>query len=351
MFDNNNTLHFKLTTLTITVTITMASTTTDQKIARYAELQGTILVIELQKTQFGLGLFLAGNRDRSKMSVFVCGIHPRGSAHKDGRIQVGDEILEVNGNILYGRCHLNASAVINTSGGPIYEIMLLRRENAIDDMAVKPLTQFPVHLHEDELMGVEEEEEDVESVTDEEDNELLEAAGLATVSSTTTAEAGTSAAICSSSPSQLGKQHQFPPQQQHLKTESRHSPSLQQHSSSPSPHNLPVQVIEAELNKKSGKGLGLCLSSKVPGDKGGTGGSERVFVSKLIKGGVAELDGKIMEGDYILEVNGKDTRQSTHEEVVLLLKVSVFHMCQLPFLLSSSQLCTIVYNCVQLCRR
>ena len=52
-------------------------------------------MVDLHKGLNGLGLSLAGNRDRTKMSVFVCGLHPKGSAYKDGRIQIGDEILEV----------------------------------------------------------------------------------------------------------------------------------------------------------------------------------------------------------------------------------------------------------------
>lgn len=51
--------------------------------------------MELHKGVTGLGLSLAGNKDRKRMSVFVCGMHPNGSAAKDGRIAVGDEILEV----------------------------------------------------------------------------------------------------------------------------------------------------------------------------------------------------------------------------------------------------------------
>ena len=66
-------------------------------------------------------------------------------------LQVGDEILEVNGHALYGRCHLNASAVIKNMDGPTYKILLLRRESALKEMAVKPLTQFPVHLEEEGL--------------------------------------------------------------------------------------------------------------------------------------------------------------------------------------------------------
>ena len=43
----------------------------------------------------GLGLSLAGNRDLSTMSVFVVGIQPESPVGIDGRIRVGDELLEV----------------------------------------------------------------------------------------------------------------------------------------------------------------------------------------------------------------------------------------------------------------
>lgn len=52
-------------------------------------------MIELEKGKTGLGLSLAGNRDRSRMSVFVVGIDPSGAAGRDGRMTVGDELLEV----------------------------------------------------------------------------------------------------------------------------------------------------------------------------------------------------------------------------------------------------------------
>lgn len=51
--------------------------------------------MELEKEQQGLGLSLAGNSDRSRLSIFVVGLHPGGPAARDGRVQVGDELLEV----------------------------------------------------------------------------------------------------------------------------------------------------------------------------------------------------------------------------------------------------------------
>lgn len=123
-----------------------------EKIERkYQELKlagGELLLVELQKGPNGLGLSLAGNKNRSRMSVFVCGLHPNGQAARDGRIRVADELLEVNGVVMYGRCHLNASAIIKSLPGPTYKFVLHRREDAVEDMAVKPLTQYPMQLDE-----------------------------------------------------------------------------------------------------------------------------------------------------------------------------------------------------------
>uniref|UniRef100_A0A8C2TV40 PDZ domain-containing protein n=1 Tax=Coturnix japonica TaxID=93934 RepID=A0A8C2TV40_COTJA len=67
---------------------------------------------ELEKGRTGLGFSLAGNKDQSRMSVFIVGIDPNGAAGKDGRLQTADELLEINGQILYGRSHQNASSII-----------------------------------------------------------------------------------------------------------------------------------------------------------------------------------------------------------------------------------------------
>lgn len=62
---------------------------------KYGELNGVLHVVELPRSGGGLGISLAGNKDRSTMSVFVAGIQPESIAARDGRVQVGDELLEV----------------------------------------------------------------------------------------------------------------------------------------------------------------------------------------------------------------------------------------------------------------
>ncbi|XP_078263402.1 inaD-like protein isoform X5 [Rhinoraja longicauda] len=110
----------------------------DQKIRqKYGDLPGDLHIIELEKDKNGLGLSLAGNKDRSRMSIFVVGINPEGPAGKDGRVKIGDELLEINSQILYGRSHQNASAIIKNA--PInVKIVLIRNEDAVNQMAVTP---------------------------------------------------------------------------------------------------------------------------------------------------------------------------------------------------------------------
>lgn len=48
-----------------------------------------------------------------------------------------------------------------------------------------------------------------------------------------------------------------------------------------------------------------------------------VFVSDIVKGGIADADGRLMQGDQILTVNGEDVRSATQEAVAALLKVKI----------------------------
>ncbi|XP_073428275.1 multiple PDZ domain protein isoform X3 [Dendrobates tinctorius] len=105
---------------------------------RYGNLPGELHMIELEKGKTGLGLSLAGNKDRSRMSVFIVGIDPNGAAGKDGRLQIADELLEINGQILYGRSHQNASSIIKCAPSKV-KIIFIRNKDAVSQMAVCPV--------------------------------------------------------------------------------------------------------------------------------------------------------------------------------------------------------------------
>lgn len=71
-------------------------------------------------------------------------------------------------------------------------------------------------------------------------------------------------------------------------------------------------IFDVELLKKPGRGLGLSIVGRKtqPG----------VFVSEVVSGGVAESDGRLMSGDQILAVNGKDLTNAKQDEAATILK-------------------------------
>ncbi|GAB6026518.1 hypothetical protein CHUAL_012941 [Chamberlinius hualienensis] len=414
---------------------------------KFGDLKGEFLVIDIPKGPNGLGLSLAGNKDRTKMNTFIVGLCPSGNAFRDGRIQVGDEILEVNGQVLHGRCHLNASAIIKGLSGSIVGMVLLRRKEALNEMAVKPITQFPVKLGDESsadklakfksarvvslkkgpqglgimiMEGTHAEAGQGVFISDMQPGSCAEIAGLVvgdmilrvndeellgadyeTVASTlkkaegnirllvydpnrpadekaetdkfdensddpscdpatceikpgqeTTIEIskekmGLGLSIVGGSDTLLGsiiiheiypdgaaaKDGRLRPGDQILEVNLEnfrgvtHDLAIQMLRQTPSKVKLVVyreehaneddiyDVFELEITKKPGKGLGL----SIVGRKNGTG----VYISDVVKGGVAEADGRLMQGDQILMVNGRDLKNATQEEAAALLKTTM----------------------------
>ena len=76
----------------------------------------------------------------------------------------------------------------------------------------------------------------------------------------------------------------------------------------------PLTLPQVELNKKKEKGLGLSIVGK----KSGPG----VFISEVVKGGAADADGRLVQGDQIISVNGHDLTNSSQEEAAPVLKMA-----------------------------
>ncbi|NXG59339.1 INADL protein, partial [Hemiprocne comata] len=309
---------------------------TEEKIRqRYADLPGELHIIELEKDKNGLGLSLAGNKDRSRMSIFVVGINPDGPAGQDGRMHIGDELLEINNQILYGRSHQNASAIIKTAPSKV-KLVFIRSEDAVNQMAVTP---FPLpsssHSSVEDHGGTEptSSEEDpslevvMKSLTDEESNKVD--------------------VKCKADKPVLADQQEVEEQLpenvlnqiKQSKTSTKVPVNLQEipmvsaptylspeagvTSRSIFPPPLPVdpatcpivpgQEMTIEISKgRSGLGLSIVGGKDTPLDA--------IVIHEVYEEGAAARDGRLWAGDQILEVNGIDLRSASHEEAITALR-------------------------------
>uniref|UniRef100_A0A6Q2ZLK0 PATJ crumbs cell polarity complex component n=1 Tax=Esox lucius TaxID=8010 RepID=A0A6Q2ZLK0_ESOLU len=350
---------------------------------RYGDLQGELLCVELDKERQGLGLSLAGNRDRSCLSIFVVGISPGGAAAKDGRIRVGDELLEINNQVLYGRSHLNASAIIKSAPSKV-KITLIRNEDAINQMAVPPFPNPPAVLSSTEVspifsrvLSLTHTHIPSSSHTQLQKQLIITLAeltlswlviialslvcvvppplidpatcpivpGQEVVIEIAKGRSGLGLSIVGGKDTQLdaivihevyeegaaARDGRLWAGDQILEVNgvdlrsAAHEDAITALRQTPAKVCLTVlrdeaqyrdeenlDVFPVELQKKAGRGLGLSIVGK----RNGTG----VFISDVVKGGAAELDGRLMQGDQILSVNGEDMRQASQETVAAILK-------------------------------
>jgi hypothetical protein len=91
-----------------------------------------LYIFKLTRSFLGesLGLSLSGNVNLNKTSVFVCGIYANSIAHRHGLIKIGDQILEINGQSIYGRAHSNVTPLIkNIKELDVFLVVLRNPEN------------------------------------------------------------------------------------------------------------------------------------------------------------------------------------------------------------------------------
>ncbi|NWX12719.1 INADL protein, partial [Aegotheles bennettii] len=302
---------------------------------RYADLPGELHIIELEKDKNGLGLSLAGNKDRSRMSIFVVGINPDGPAGRDGRMHIGDELLEINNQILYGRSHQNASAIIKTAPSKV-KLVFIRSEDAVNQMAVTP---FPLPASSHSSI---EDHGGTEPASNEGDPSLE-----VVMKSLADEESNKADVKCKADKPVLTDQQEVEEQLpenvlnqiKQSKTSTKVPVNLQEIPLGPAPtylspeaevtsHNIlppplpvdpatcpiiPGQEMTIEISKgRSGLGLSIVGGKDTPLDA--------IVIHEVYEEGAAARDGRLWAGDQILEVNGIDLRSASHEEAITALR-------------------------------
>uniref|UniRef100_A0A803SSP2 Multiple PDZ domain protein n=1 Tax=Anolis carolinensis TaxID=28377 RepID=A0A803SSP2_ANOCA len=329
---------------------------------RYGNLSGDLHMIELEKGKAGLGLSLAGNKDRSKMSVFVVGIDPNGAAGKDGRLQIADELLEINGQVLYGKTHQNASSIIKCAPSKV-KIIFVRNKDAVHQMAVCPgnstetsTTSSGTQHDEDQGgIGIAIGEEDtfngvvIQSLTEHGaagkdgrikvgdqilavDDEIVVGYPIEKFISLLKTSKPTVKLTVNSVEQEIQTAAQ--PQPLSYSTTSGEKNNIQQpavvppsespepdRSSTPAtlasdPTTCPIiPGCETTIDISKGRtGLGLSI----------VGGADTllgaIIIHEVYEEGAASKDGRLWAGDQILEVNGIDLRNATHDEAINVLR-------------------------------
>merc|ERR1719397_998325 len=113
----------------------------------WSKLGGEVITVELEQNNYGLGLSLAGAKDRDIMRTYICGLHPRGIASTSGKLQAGDQLLKVGEEVVWDRCHLNVTTIIkNQSAMEKLRLVVLRNKQSLEQLSVKPISQYPLLL-------------------------------------------------------------------------------------------------------------------------------------------------------------------------------------------------------------
>ncbi|XP_072239434.1 multiple PDZ domain protein [Leuresthes tenuis] len=363
-------------------------TSRKKMLQRYGSLSGKLHMIELEKDPAapGLGISLADNKDssRARMSVKIADVDPQGPAGLDGRIQVGDELLEINGQILYGRSHQNASTIINNTPSKC-KIILIRNKAGQMDKGIRRQCEYTgdsqpdpaeggglsrdvehIFLPQDHVglgLSLIEDKEGVvvrsliQHGTASKDggvkvgdrilavgDEPVAGLSLEKVSSlilkhrvTVKLSVSRSKSLSLSSslalPSSLSYPCSLPAAPSRLprvSSPSSSSPSTVQTSSversdwiganptTSDPLSCPVvagRETTIEICKEN-VGLGLSIVGGCDSLLGA------VIIHEVNDGGAAQKDGRLQAGDQILEVNGIDLRQATHDEAIAVLRLT-----------------------------
>uniref|UniRef100_A0A673ZZB5 PDZ domain-containing protein n=1 Tax=Salmo trutta TaxID=8032 RepID=A0A673ZZB5_SALTR len=261
---------------------------TEKMMSRYGGLPGELHMIELEKSPRGVTSTGAQGQDRdgsrAHLGVYVAGVDPHGAAGRDGRIRVGDELLEINGQILYGRSHQNATAILNSAPSKV-QILLTRNKAALTQMAQGP-------------MG----------------------------GDSSSSSLHPSISLSSFLHPSIHVSSSHPPIPPHSSVgTARNASSSSGRSDWPTGSALTPDLLSCPIIPgvdstieicKGHLGLGLSI----------VGGCDTllgaIIIHEVNDGGAAQRDGRLWAGDQLLEVNGIDLGQATHEEAIGVLRLT-----------------------------
>jgi len=100
----------------------------DQEVNRHLSEDDQYFAVELQRGMKGFGFSIRGGREFHSMPLFVLRMAVDGPATQDGRLQVGDQLIEINGQTTKNMTHGDAIELIK-NGGQTVRLLVRRGKN------------------------------------------------------------------------------------------------------------------------------------------------------------------------------------------------------------------------------
>jgi len=121
----------------------------DQEVGRHLADEDQFFAVELGRGMKGFGFSIRGGREFHSMPLFVLRMAVDGPATQDGRLQVGDQLIEINGQSTKNMTHGDAIELIKTGGQTVR--LLVRRAKTpnpafLDQAGLSPTTPTPVPM-------------------------------------------------------------------------------------------------------------------------------------------------------------------------------------------------------------